>query len=138
MPCLILAVASGLSLGHEGPMVHVGVCWANLLPASQYEGLQGLLDLRSRLFPQFRNEGMRPRACETARKSARQQLFSAAVAAGVGGRERFQASSNVLRSALPLVRPWVVCSLAWKRPRRGYKHYRYALRFVASIKNKLL
>eukprot|EP00913_Durusdinium_trenchii_P022503 g21140.t1 len=56
VPCLILAVASGLSLGHEGPMVHVGVCWANLL---------------SRLFPQFRNEGKR------------QQLFSAAVAAGV-------------------------------------------------------
>lgn len=56
VPCLILAVASGLSLGHEGPMVHVGVCWANVL---------------SRLFPQFRNEGKR------------QQLFSAAVAAGV-------------------------------------------------------
>ncbi|CAJ1455743.1 unnamed protein product [Effrenium voratum] len=56
VPCLILAVASGLSLGHEGPMVHVAVCWANLL---------------SRFFPQFRNEGKR------------QQLFSAAVAAGV-------------------------------------------------------
>lgn len=28
---LLLAVASGMSLGHEGPMVHVGVCWAHIL-----------------------------------------------------------------------------------------------------------
>ncbi|CAE8713265.1 unnamed protein product [Polarella glacialis] len=56
VPGLILAVASGLSLGHEGPMVHLTVCWAELL---------------SRRFPQFRNEGKR------------RQLYSAAVAAGV-------------------------------------------------------
>lgn len=56
LPGLIFAVSSGLALGHEGPMVHVGVCWAHLL---------------SRIFPQFQNEGKK------------RQLFSAAVAAGV-------------------------------------------------------
>lgn len=41
---LALAVASGLSLGKEGPLVHVACCWAFLL---------------SRALPQFKhNEGM--------------------------------------------------------------------------------
>jgi len=56
IPGLVLAVASGMALGHEGPMVHVAVCWAQLL---------------SRLFPQFQNE------------RRRRELYSAAVAAGV-------------------------------------------------------
>eukprot|EP00425_Heterocapsa_triquetra_P046625 CAMPEP_0195089294 /NCGR_PEP_ID=MMETSP0448-20130528/28616_1 /TAXON_ID=66468 /ORGANISM="Heterocapsa triquestra, Strain CCMP 448" /LENGTH=636 /DNA_ID=CAMNT_0040123017 /DNA_START=38 /DNA_END=1945 /DNA_ORIENTATION=+ len=56
VPGLILSVASGMALGHEGPMVHVAVCWAQLL---------------SRMFPQYQNE------------NKRRELFSAAVAAGV-------------------------------------------------------
>jgi len=56
VPGLILAVASGMALGHEGPMVHIAVCWAQLL---------------SRLSPQFKHEGKR------------RELYSAAVAAGV-------------------------------------------------------
>jgi len=56
VPALVLAVSSGMALGHEGPMVHVAVCWAHVL---------------TRLFPQFRNEGKK------------RELFSAAVAAGV-------------------------------------------------------
>jgi len=56
VPCLVLAVSSGMALGHEGPMVHVAVCWAQCL---------------SRLFPQFRNE------------LKRRELYSAAAAAGV-------------------------------------------------------
>ena len=28
---LSLAVGSGLALGKEGPLIHVGVCWANVL-----------------------------------------------------------------------------------------------------------
>lgn len=31
VPALVLAVASGMALGHEGPMVHVAVCWAHML-----------------------------------------------------------------------------------------------------------
>lgn len=56
MPGLVLSVASGMALGHEGPMVHVGVCWAQLL---------------SRLSQQYQHEGKR------------RELYSAAVAAGV-------------------------------------------------------
>jgi len=56
VPGLILSVASGMSLGKEGPMVHVAVCWAQLL---------------SGLFLQFQNEGKR------------RELFAAAAAAGV-------------------------------------------------------
>jgi len=56
VPCLVLAVASGMALGHEGPMVHVAVCWAQFL---------------STLFPQYQNEGKR------------RELFSAAVAGGI-------------------------------------------------------
>ena len=56
VPGLVLAVASGMALGHEGPMVHVAVCWAQLL---------------SRLSPQYQHEGKR------------RELYSAAVAAGV-------------------------------------------------------
>merc|ERR1719203_753237 len=53
---LMLSVAAGMALGKEGPLVHVAVCWAQLL---------------ARLSPQFRNAGRR------------QELFSAAAAAGV-------------------------------------------------------
>eukprot|EP00929_Paragymnodinium_shiwhaense_P112640 TRINITY_DN80906_c0_g1_i1.p1 TRINITY_DN80906_c0_g1~~TRINITY_DN80906_c0_g1_i1.p1 ORF type:complete len:878 (-),score=106.14 TRINITY_DN80906_c0_g1_i1:116-2749(-) len=53
---LILSVASGMSLGHEGPMVHVGVCCAHIA---------------SRWVAQFRNEGKR------------RELMSAGVAAGI-------------------------------------------------------
>eukprot|EP00913_Durusdinium_trenchii_P022965 g21563.t1 len=53
---LMLSVAAGMSLGKEGPLVHVAVCWAQLL---------------SRAFPQFANE------------AKRRELFSAAAAAGV-------------------------------------------------------
>eukprot|EP00405_Crypthecodinium_cohnii_P008086 CAMPEP_0206421536 /NCGR_PEP_ID=MMETSP0324_2-20121206/1504_1 /ASSEMBLY_ACC=CAM_ASM_000836 /TAXON_ID=2866 /ORGANISM="Crypthecodinium cohnii, Strain Seligo" /LENGTH=881 /DNA_ID=CAMNT_0053885645 /DNA_START=46 /DNA_END=2691 /DNA_ORIENTATION=+ len=56
VPGLILAVASGLAVGHEGPMVHVSVCWAQML---------------ARLSPQYQHEGKR------------RELYSAAVAAGV-------------------------------------------------------
>eukprot|EP00434_Breviolum_minutum_P025695 symbB.v1.2.022706.t3/scaffold2028.1/size91989/3 len=56
IPGLMLSVAAGMSLGKEGPLVHVAVCWAQLL---------------SRFFPQFSNE------------SKRRELFSAAAAAGV-------------------------------------------------------
>eukprot|EP00927_Polykrikos_kofoidii_P046362 TRINITY_DN40595_c0_g2_i1.p1 TRINITY_DN40595_c0_g2~~TRINITY_DN40595_c0_g2_i1.p1 ORF type:complete len:853 (+),score=134.34 TRINITY_DN40595_c0_g2_i1:29-2587(+) len=57
VPGLVLAVASGMSLGHEGPMVHVAVCWAHIL---------------SRLFPQFHKEGKK------------REILSASVAAGIG------------------------------------------------------
>jgi len=57
IPGLVLAVASGMALGHEGPMIHIACCWAQLL---------------TRFFPQFKNE------------SRRRELFSAAMAAGVG------------------------------------------------------
>ncbi|CAK9071979.1 unnamed protein product [Durusdinium trenchii] len=56
VPGLMLSVAAGMSLGKEGPLVHVAVCWAQLL---------------SRAFPQFANE------------AKRRELFSAAAAAGV-------------------------------------------------------
>ncbi|CAJ1383228.1 unnamed protein product [Effrenium voratum] len=56
IPGLMLSVAAGMSLGKEGPLVHVAVCWAQQL---------------SRFFPQFANE------------SKRRELFSAAAAAGV-------------------------------------------------------
>lgn len=56
IPGLMLSVAAGMSLGKEGPLVHVAVCWAQQL---------------SRFFPQFSNE------------SKRRELFSAAAAAGV-------------------------------------------------------
>lgn len=56
VPGLVLAVASGMALGHEGPMVHLSVCWAQFVC--------------SRL-PQFRNEGKK------------REMFSAAVAAGI-------------------------------------------------------
>eukprot|EP00930_Biecheleria_cincta_P036145 TRINITY_DN24806_c0_g1_i1.p1 TRINITY_DN24806_c0_g1~~TRINITY_DN24806_c0_g1_i1.p1 ORF type:complete len:781 (+),score=93.02 TRINITY_DN24806_c0_g1_i1:69-2411(+) len=56
VPGLALSVAAGMSLGKEGPLVHVAVCWAQ-----QW----------SMLFGQFQNEGKR------------RELFSAAAAAGV-------------------------------------------------------
>lgn len=56
IPCLILAVASGMALGHEGPMVHVAVCWAHIF---------------SRFCPQFQSE------------SKKRELLSAAAAAGI-------------------------------------------------------
>eukprot|EP00445_Apocalathium_hangoei_P034819 CAMPEP_0203954342 /NCGR_PEP_ID=MMETSP0359-20131031/87411_1 /ASSEMBLY_ACC=CAM_ASM_000338 /TAXON_ID=268821 /ORGANISM="Scrippsiella Hangoei, Strain SHTV-5" /LENGTH=895 /DNA_ID=CAMNT_0050887869 /DNA_START=49 /DNA_END=2736 /DNA_ORIENTATION=+ len=56
MPGLALSVAAGMSLGKEGPLVHVAVCWAQLF---------------SGIFPQFSNE------------AKRRELFSAAAAAGV-------------------------------------------------------
>mmetsp|Transcript_25161 Transcript_25161/g.57831 ORF Transcript_25161/g.57831 Transcript_25161/m.57831 type:complete len:922 (-) Transcript_25161:58-2823(-) len=57
IPGLILSVASGMALGHEGPMIHIAVCWAQLL---------------TKFFPQYKNE------------AKRRELFSAAMAAGVG------------------------------------------------------
>ncbi|KAL1941295.1 hypothetical protein VTO73DRAFT_7507 [Trametes versicolor] len=54
---LALAVASGLSLGKEGPLVHVACCWAFLL---------------SRALPQFKHNEARKR-----------RLLAAAAAAGV-------------------------------------------------------
>lgn len=56
VPGLALSVAAGMALGKEGPLVHVAVCWAQLL---------------SGLFPLFRSD------------SARREIFSAAAAAGV-------------------------------------------------------
>jgi len=56
VPGLMLSVAAGMALGKEGPLVHVAVCWAQLL---------------SGLFPQFQNE------------AKRRELFAAAAAAGV-------------------------------------------------------
>lgn len=56
IPGLMLSVAAGMSLGKEGPLVHVAVCWAQLL---------------SKFFPQFHSE------------VRRRELFSAAAAAGV-------------------------------------------------------
>ena len=52
-------------------MVHVAVCWASILYDSQTYGVTGIdiplagsCLLRSRLFPQFRNEGKRhPELC---------------------------------------------------------------------------
>uniref|UniRef100_UPI00358DDC14 H(+)/Cl(-) exchange transporter 4-like isoform X2 n=1 Tax=Myxine glutinosa TaxID=7769 RepID=UPI00358DDC14 len=54
---LVLAVSSGLSLGKEGPLVHVACCCGHVFAS---------------LFPKFRNNDAQQR-----------QLFSAAVAAGV-------------------------------------------------------
>jgi len=56
IPGLALAVAAGMALGKEGPLVHVAVCWAKLL---------------SRMFAQYRNE------------NKLRELISAAAAAGV-------------------------------------------------------
>lgn len=55
-PGLALSVSAGMALGKEGPLVHVAMCWAQLV---------------SRFSVQFRNDS---RKCE---------LFSAAAAAGV-------------------------------------------------------
>jgi len=56
IPGLALSVAAGMALGKEGPLVHVAICWAQLL---------------TRFCPQFHNE------------AKRRELFSAAAAAGV-------------------------------------------------------
>jgi len=56
IPGLALSVAAGMSLGKEGPLVHVAVCWAQLLSGT---------------FEQFSDE------------SRRRELISAAAAAGV-------------------------------------------------------
>ncbi|CAE8590640.1 unnamed protein product [Polarella glacialis] len=56
IPGLMLSVAAGMSLGKEGPLVHVAVCIAQQL---------------SSIFPQFQNE------------AKRREMFSAAAAAGV-------------------------------------------------------
>ena len=47
IPGLMLSVAAGMSLGKEGPLVHVAVCWAQLL---------------SRTFPQRLGSGQVSRA----------------------------------------------------------------------------
>jgi chloride channel 3/4/5 len=69
-----MAVASGLSLGKEGPLVHIACCAASLF---------------ARLFPELRgNEGMqflatRPLMILTAHPARKRQLLAAAAAAGV-------------------------------------------------------
>lgn len=57
IPGLILSVAAGMAVGKAAPLVHIALCWAQLL---------------SRLSPQYQNE------------ARRRELFSAAVAAGIG------------------------------------------------------